>query len=107
MKLKKLISVLCCLVIGGTCAACSTRTTPPDNGGKPDYSGQNKPDDNGGEIPDDNDVTVPDPDDTEHSFALLSQADGTITYKCADCNKTETVTVTCVSGTANAYTVDG
>lgn len=115
MKLKKLISVLCCLVIGGTCAACSIHTTPPDNGGKPDYSGQGKPDgtdnknpsDIGGEIPDDNTVKVPDPDGTEHSFALISQSGGELTYKCADCNKQETVTVTCASGTENAYTVDG
>ncbi|MDE6617458.1 MAG: carbohydrate-binding domain-containing protein [Clostridiales bacterium] len=112
MKLKKLISALCCLVIGGTCVACYDAHTPNNNGGgKPDYSDgkptdtDNKtPGDIGGEIPDDNNVDVPEPDGTEHSFELISQADGTLTYKCADCNVQETVTITCVSGTANAYT---
>ncbi|MDE6200561.1 MAG: carbohydrate-binding domain-containing protein [Clostridiales bacterium] len=101
MKLKKLISALCCVVIGGTCAACATRNTPNGNGGK------DKPDYSSGEIPDDNDVNVTEPDDTEHSFALISQAGGKLTYKCSDCDKQETVLITLVSGTANAYTVSG
>ncbi|MDE5562814.1 MAG: carbohydrate-binding domain-containing protein [Clostridiales bacterium] len=98
MKLKKLISALCCVVIGGTLAACSDRTPNGGGGDKPDYGD--------GKIPDDNNVTVVDPDKTEHSFALISQSGGTITYKCSDCNEQETVTVTCVSGTANAYTAE-
>lgn len=98
MKLKKLISVLCCFVIGGTFVACNDRT-PTGGGNKPDYGN--------GHIPDDNNVTVVDPDKTEHNFALISQSGGTLNYKCADCNKTETVTVTCVSGTANAFTATG
>ncbi|MDE5592716.1 MAG: carbohydrate-binding domain-containing protein [Clostridiales bacterium] len=98
MKLKKLISALCCVVIGGTLAACSDRT-PNGGGDKPDYGD--------GKIHDDNNVTVVDPDKTEHNFALISQSGGVLEYKCADCNKTETVTVTCVSGTANAYTAAG
>ncbi|MDE7406695.1 MAG: carbohydrate-binding domain-containing protein [Clostridiales bacterium] len=101
MKLKKLISVLCCLVIGATCAACNDRT-PNSNGGRGD-----KPDYSNGEIPDDNDVNIAEPDDTEHSFALISQSGGKLTYKCADCNKTETVVITYVGGTANAYTATG
>lgn len=99
MKLKKLISALCCLVISGTCAACATRNTPPKGGDKPDYSD--------GEIPDDNNVDVTDPDDTEHSFTLISQSGGVLKFKCSDCDDEETVTITCVSGTANAYTAQG
>lgn len=100
MKLKKFISALCCVVIGGTFVACNDRK-PNGNGGgdKPDYSD--------GQIPDDNNVNVTDPDMTEHSFALISQAGGTLRYKCADCNEQETVTVTCVSGTANAFAATG
>ena len=100
MKIKKLISALCCVVIGGTFVACNDRTD--GDGGKKD-----RPDYSDGQIPDDNDVNVTEPDDTAHTFALISQSGGKLTYKCADCDKTETVLITLVSGTASAFTADG
>lgn len=104
MSFKKILCVLCCALLCLTFTACNSFRpdgTPPD--------GNNNLPDNvtGGEITDNNDVTITDPKDTgEHDFDLISQAGGTFTYKCADCNEEETVVISYVSGTKNAYSVN-
>lgn len=53
------------------------------------------------------DDTTP-PDDTEgHNFVLSSQNGDSYTYKCSDCQKSETVTVKYSQGTRNAAKVEG
>lgn len=112
MKFKAWFSVLivCILTVAVTLAACnpipSGDNTPP--GGNPGGELED-PSDNlgGGEIPDDNDVVIAEPDTTAHDFVLKSSSDGTFTYKCSDCNKEISVVISCDSGTANAYTVEG
>ena len=61
----------------------------------------------GGDISDDNDVDITEPDDTEHDFTLISQVDGSYTYKCSDCDEEATVVISCDSGTEDAYMVEG
>lgn len=101
MNSKKLLCALCCVAIALPCVACNSSTPPPDSGEPsfPDYSD--------GEIPDNNNVDVSEPDTTEHSFGLLTQNGGTLTYKCSHCNETETAVISCESGTANGFAVNG
>ena len=97
--------MICCFILFALCVACGTGVSGP--GGKTDHGGTINPDFTDGEIPDDNDVDEYEPDTTEHSFALISQSGGVIKYKCSHCNKTESVTVVCESGTANAFSAAG
>ncbi|MCM1367903.1 MAG: carbohydrate-binding domain-containing protein [Roseburia sp.] len=103
MSIKKILRALCsfalCIAMCFACIACKSRSGAPDDEYDPDYTG--------GEIPDENEIEITEPDATEHDFNLLSQSDGTFTYKCADCDTEETFTVTCVGGTQNAYAVAG
>ncbi|MCH5155600.1 MAG: carbohydrate-binding domain-containing protein [Clostridiales bacterium] len=104
MSFKKIICALCCAALCVTsCIACSP-TVSPDRGrpNNPSSSGNI-----GGDIPDNNDVDIPEIDTAAHNFALIAQSNGVFTYKCSHCNKQETVTITCESGTQNAYAVDG
>ncbi len=113
MNFKKLLCMLSIVLCFACmfCTACDTRPTVPDNGGLPtgnDYTDGEVPDENDGEttVPDDNDVEITEPDTTDHDFTLVSQTDGAFTYKCSDCNEEQTVVITYVSGTKNAYTVE-
>lgn len=101
MSLKKIICLLSCIALCFTFSACNTRPTPPDNQGKTNNSDVTDTD-----ITDDNDVEIKEPDETEHDFTLISQENGTYTYKCSACNEEETVEISCDSGTENAYTVE-
>lgn len=92
MKFKKLLCLLCCIVLLFTLVACDRTPSTPNNGG---------------DISDNNNVDVPEPDGEEHAFTLASQANGTFTYKCSQCDKEETFTITCLSGTQYAYKVEG
>lgn len=74
----------------------------PSGGGTPDSGGVT-----GGEIPDDNDVDIKDPDETEHDYILISQENGSFTYKCSECDEEATVVIACDSGTENAFVVEG
>lgn len=110
MNFKKLLCILSCGVMCLTFFACNVFGSMPDRSGtgNPNYTGgTNGSGNTGEEIPDENEVEVAKPDTTEHGFTLISQADGTFTYKCDDCGKEETVVITCESGTKNAYTVEG
>ena len=120
MSFKKIISVLCCVTLCAACAACSATVQAPGDQGRPGISdgdkkpggqtpsdGEQGPGDIAGEIPDDNDVEVTEPDMTDHDFGLTSQSGGVLTFNCSDCGKQETVTITYVSGTKNAYSVSG
>lgn len=104
MSFKKLLCAVCCLAMCFTCAACNTSPVAPDRGGADNTDDTQY---TGGEISDNNEVEVTEPDTTEHDFNLISQSNGTFTYKCDDCNEEKAFTITCVSGTQNAYTVDG
>lgn len=46
-------------------------------------------------------------DSAEHDFVLISQADGNFVYRCSECNLEETMKLAWISGTQNAYTVEG
>ena len=99
MKLKKFLCVLCCIVLCFALCACSIK--------RPNNHGGNKGGNIGGDLPDNNDVDTVEPDTTEHNFVFKSNTNGTVTYKCSDCSKEVTVVITCASGTADAYTVEG
>ncbi len=101
MNFKKILCVLCCLVLCFTCVSCNRPETPNQNGTGDD------PDITDGEIPDNNDIEISEPDETEHDFTLISQSDGSYIYKCSDCGAEETVVITYVSGTKNAYSIEG
>lgn len=110
MRVKKILCLLCCAVLCFTFAACNTRPKDVNQDGtdKPNYSDSESADKNNNadiDISDKNNVEVSEPDSTEHVFTLISQANGVLTYKCSMCNEEETVAISCVSGTANAYTV--
>ncbi len=105
MNFKKIMCVLCCAILCLTFTACNA--FQPDRNPPPDGNNNQPGNITGGEITDNNDVTITDPEDTgEHDFNLISQADGSFTYKCSDCNEEKTVVITYISGTPNAYTVD-
>ncbi len=104
MNFKKIMCVLCCAILCLTFTACNA--FQPDK--NPSDSNNNQPDNfTDGEITDNNDVTTTDPKDTgEHDFTLISQTDGSFTYQCSDCNEKQTVVITYISGTQNAYSVE-
>lgn len=102
MKIKKLFIILCCAVLCFSFTACNTGNRPAGSGKNP--SGNQS----GGEIPDDNNVVVTEPkDDAEHNFTVISQNNGTCVFKCSDCNAQETIVISHLTGTENAYKVDG
>lgn len=65
----------------------------------------NKPDDNKDTVIDDNDDKNIDVKEDEHNFVLSSQEDGKYTFTCSDCEQEETIEISYVSGTQNAYQV--
>lgn len=87
MSFKKWLCVLSAAALCVTCVACGNS--------------------NDNEKPDGNEVEVTEPDTTKHNFTLTSGGSGSYTYQCADCGKKETVVISCVSGTQNAYSVSG
>ncbi|MGN0771502.1 MAG: carbohydrate-binding domain-containing protein [Christensenellales bacterium] len=104
MSCKKILTVICCVL----CIACSLFTACDVPSAKPDNDNPSQGNNNynGAEIVDDNEVDIIEPDTTEHDFEFVSDSNGTITYKCADCNEEKTVVITYVSGTPNAYSVE-
>lgn len=100
MSFKKLLCVLCCIVLCIAFVGCDFISKSP-NGDE-----QNNSDFSDGEIPDNNDVDVKEPDDTDHDFNLVSQDDGTFTYLCTECNEEKKVVIKCVSGSEKAYSVE-
>lgn len=101
MNFKKYLCALFCVALCLSCAACNLQPPTPDQGIT------NNPGISDGEIPDENEVEIEEPDSTEHDFDFISQTNGTLHFQCSDCGEEETVTLTCVSGTQNAYTVEG
>ncbi|MCH5351822.1 MAG: carbohydrate-binding domain-containing protein [Clostridiales bacterium] len=106
MNLKKILCLLCSAAACFSLMACAELGVPPGGDNPKDPSGPSTefPDE---QIPDDNEVDENEPDTTKHDFALVSDVDGTLTYKCSDCDEEKTVVISYDSGTRNAYTVDG
>lgn len=124
-KLKKLILKCACfacslsLVFVAACSSDGTSGGQNNQGGlKPPFDGgQGGNENQGGQggdssvtepsVTDDNEVTEITIDGETHSFSLLSSEGGTITYGCKTCDKTATLTLACVSGDENSYSVSG
>lgn len=124
-KLKKLILKCACfacslsLVFAAACSSDGTSGGQNNQGGlKPPFDGgQGGNENQGGQggdssvtepsVTDDNEVTEITIDGETHSFSLLSSEGGTITYGCKTCDKTATLTLACVSGDENSYSVSG
>lgn len=111
MNFKKILSLLCCSALCLGLSACtlfqSGGTGGPADGNSAGGGSAGGSSVSGGEITDGNEVEITEPDSAEHDFTLISGADGTYVFGCADCGSEATVTVTCVSGTPNAYSVVG
>ncbi|MCM1223957.1 MAG: carbohydrate-binding domain-containing protein [Lachnospiraceae bacterium] len=100
MKYKKLLCLLSGVILCFTCTACNRHPTASEPGAP------NGSEVAGRDIPDENEIEVAEPDTTKHDFTLISQTEGSFTYKCSECDEEETVTISCDSGTENAYTVE-
>lgn len=100
MNFKKISAFICCLSLCISFTACGKATEPSNNGSPQESKSE------GRDIVDNNSVKIDEPDSTEHSFAMTSRSDGVYVYKCADCGKEETLTISCVEGTQNSYTVE-
>ena len=110
MIYKKIAALICCIVIALVSLTGCIGNGNSAGGGFTPPSGENNSDSNassdGSEIiPDDTDE-IPDAD-TEHDFSFVSGENGVFSYTCADCGKQATFTVEYVSGTQDAYSVDG
>ncbi len=114
---KKLICLLCALILSAACFACTASAgsgsgnNPPDfpGGGTdiPGGGGQGGSDSSGGvddgDFPESGEITPVETEDETHNFELASESNGVYTFTCSDCSKTSTLTVAYVSGTAGAY----
>ncbi|MCM1557525.1 MAG: carbohydrate-binding domain-containing protein [Anaeroplasma bactoclasticum] len=98
---KKCFYLIGCFVICLICSCCKTHSITPNPNYKNDTNNTNE------EIKDENEIEITEPDKQEHSFKLVSQSNGTFTYRCADCNEEASFIVTCISGTQNVYNVEG
>ncbi|MGN0823644.1 MAG: carbohydrate-binding domain-containing protein [Candidatus Coproplasma sp.] len=105
MRFKKTLAIICSMVLCATCTVCvscnAVNEIPKDNPQNQLPSGNDNT-----EITDDNEVETTEPSTAEHNFTLVSHADGEYTYRCTDCDEEQTVVITYVSGTQDAYTVE-
>ncbi len=118
---KKLICLLCALILSAACFACTASAgsgsgnNPPDfpSGGTdiPGGGGQGGSDGSGGvddgDFPESGEITPVETEDETHNFELTSESNGVYTFTCSSCSKTSTLTVAYVSGTAGAYSLTG
>lgn len=81
----------------------SCETKQPTSNDKPPVEDENT----NGEITDKNEVDIIEPDTSEHSFNIVSQSNGTIFFKCEVCNAEKKCVISHLSGTTNAYKVEG
>lgn len=117
-KISALIMALIIMVAGVLFVGCNVDTAGRPFGGYPNGNGEAGGGSGSGgssdgtsqeEYLDDNDVEDIEVTDGNHTYALYSAEDGTFVYKCTDgdCDEEVSFTVTCESGTADCYTVDG
>ncbi len=57
-------------------------------------------------ISDENNVVQTTPDTADHGFELIAEKDGSYTYQCDHCEEQAIVTISCISGTKDAFTVE-
>lgn len=118
---KKLICLLCALILSTACFACTASAGSGSGNNPPDFpcGGTDIPGGGGqggsdssvgvddGDFPESGEITPVETEDETHNFELTSESNGVYTFTCSDCSKTSTLTVAYVSGTAGAYSLTG
>ncbi|MDE7213762.1 MAG: carbohydrate-binding domain-containing protein [Anaeroplasmataceae bacterium] len=101
MNYKKIFFLASCFILCLGFSSCKAKQ--PSSNEKPPVGDENT----NGEITDNNEIDIKEPDTSDHKFTLISESNGTILFKCQDCSEEKRCVISHLSGTTNAYQVEG